>query len=116
MKHSTQRAYAKAKRAYDTAFNAYVKAAGDDFHKSMSDAAFERAMEKEEGLRGKYKIDALASALRKAEDAMVEWMVGVVKRKHPAQAATVESTTKQAMRLVYQRNRVVNMAYRFSGK
>lgn len=112
MMHDTQRLYAIAKAAYETALAAY--SAEVEALKLDWDADFDAANDADEAVRAKHQIDALREALRAAEDAMIDWSAAQAARAFPVEAVRVAETVAQARRNPRFRDRLIDLAFRLA--
>lgn len=109
--HPTQRRYALARAAYETALAAAHRAATEpgpdasDEVRAAADLAYEVA-------RARHRVDDLAIALRRAEETMVDDRCEALARVYPARAAEIRETRELARKRPAHWSRVVDLCFR----
>ena len=107
----SQRRYALALAAYETAINAACADAPDAPEGASIDEVM-AADARYEAARERYQVDALAAAARAAEVAMVADRCDALARVYPEHAATIRETQEKAPRQSDHWLRLVDLCFR----
>lgn len=107
----SQRRYALALAAFETAINAACAAAPDAPEGASIDEVL-AADARYEAARERYQVDALAAEARAAEVAMVEDRCAALARVYPDRAAIIQETREKAARRSDHWIRLVDLCFR----